>query len=254
MIPNIEKYAGLKSVPMRDALQVWMQMATLKNLSTKKGALIGGTALVIGHGNPRFSEDIDLTGVDDPMQLKSSIQKTVVDLEGMLGADVTVVPPKTDRRTWRIRCKISEALQAQLHVDSQVYLPLTHHPIVAEYPGITPFVVSSVALGEIMADKIVALAFRKNISGRDIFDLWYHWLRREEKVDATIKDMIADKLHMRSLKKDDLLVALKTKLNHGITRRVEEEWNRYLPVSMKDPALYKEIFTAVKNGMASVTL
>lgn len=254
MIVNIKKYAEMKTISNQDALQVWMQMVVLKNLLSKNCALIGGTALVIGHGNPRFSEDIDLTGIDDPMHLKSAVQKAVIELEGILGATAAATPPKPGRRTWRIQCRVNKTLHALLHIDSQAYPPLTHHPIVAEYPGIAPFVVSSVELDEIMADKIVALAFRKNISGRDIFDLWYHWLRSGKEIDAAIKDMVARKLQMRTLEKKDILIALNTRMSHGITRRVEEEWDRYLPSSLRDKALYNEMFATVQGKLSSITL
>lgn len=43
-----------------------MQVAVLKNLNFEEAVLIGGTALVMGNGNPRFSEDVDLAGVERP--------------------------------------------------------------------------------------------------------------------------------------------------------------------------------------------
>ncbi|EKD50135.1 MAG: hypothetical protein ACD_62C00642G0001, partial [uncultured bacterium] len=44
-----------------DALQAFLQFLVIKHHSFEPARFIGGTALVLGHGNPRFSEDIDFT-------------------------------------------------------------------------------------------------------------------------------------------------------------------------------------------------
>lgn len=256
MIKNIQNYAAAKKLSLKDALQVFLQVIVLKNLGLKSARLIGGTALVVGHENPRFSEDIDLTGVSDPFLLKPYLEKSARELEGLLGAEVSLSHPKPNAVTWRLSCKVTEVLFAKLHVDSQGYSALTSSPIMIEYPGVAPFAFASVALEEIMADKLVALAFRKNLSGRDIFDLWYHWLKMQSFTDKSgaILEYVAQKLKMRKLKKEVFQKNISSKFEGAIPRRVQEEWSRYLPASLKNAEFYKSVFAAVKDFATHIKL
>lgn len=256
MIENVETYAALKEIPSQDALQVFMQVVALKNIHPKKARLIGGTALVIGFGNPRFSEDIDLTGVADPKNLEPAIKRTCRELEGFLGGTIRATPPKEGRCIWRIACRLEEKLGARLHIDTQPYPPLSHHPLMIEYPGISPFVFPSIELNEILADKLIALAFRNNVSGRDIFDLWYHWLKQDFDTNQgeQVKKYIQKKLKLRSLSKTDFQHNIKTRMKTGITKRVIDEWKRYLPRGLKDNDLYGQIFSIVERYASKVTV
>lgn len=256
MIQSIEKYAQDKGISQQDALQVFMQVVALKNLLTQDATLMGGAALVMGHGNPRFSEDIDLTGVGNPLGLRTALTKSASEIGDLLTAKTRLTSPKPGRATWRILCEVRPGLSAQLHVDSQTYKPLTHHPIMVVFGGILPFVFPSIDLTEIMADKLIALAFRNYASGRDIFDLWFHWLRDKSisEMEAPIITMVRQKLSMRKLKTGDFLEKLQSKVTHGISKRVTDEWERYLPRTLQDPALYHTIFDAVSQKIRSLHL
>ena len=255
MIENIQRYASAKSLSMQDALQVFLQVMVLKNIHPGRAKLIGGTSLVIGHGNPRFSEDVDLTGVANPLVLKRDVEKAQRSIAGLLHASVNVAEPKTDRRTWRLTCECEGGLKARLHIDSQIYPALTQHPMVVEYPGIAPFVFSGVSVDEIMADKLVALAFRRNISGRDLFDLWYHWLRHDiNSREKYVFGFVVQKLSMRSLSQHDFLDHIRHRLKADISKRVVAEWERYLPSGFKNESLYHEIFSLVRHYLSTMTL
>lgn len=256
MIQNIEKYGNERGISRQDALQVFMQVMALKGLMKTDAVLIGGTALVMGHGNPRFSEDIDLTGVDDPRGLRSSLSKSSAEIADILEAKTKLVEPKSGKTTWRLSCEIKTGFSAQLHIDTQNLSPITHHPIMIEYPGLPPFVFSSIKLDEIMADKLVALAFRNYASGRDIFDLWFHWLKNGSATERemAILDMVKKKLSARKLEGNDFLKNLQTKMNHGISKRVSNEWERYLPAAIKNSALYKNIFNIVSEKIETIKL
>lgn len=256
MIQNIEKYGTDNGISRQDALQVFMQVVALKNLLTRDAALIGGTALVMGHGNPRFSEDIDLTGVEDPLSLKAGLTGATQDIGGLLGAKTALLPPKAGRTTWRLRCEMESGSSVHLHVDTQNYRALTQHPIMVAYPGMPPFVFPSITLGEIMADKVIALAFRNYASGRDIFDLWFHWLKDDSssETDATILGMVKKKLAARKLVQKDFAEKLHARMSHGIPKRVLDEWQRYLPPSLQQVAFYKTIFDRVSEKIATLRL
>ncbi len=233
-----------------------MQTIVLKNLNLKGVRLIGGTSLVIGYDNPRFSEDIDLTGVSNAQDLRTYIERARKMLEAFLGGDVKVTSPKAGKNTWRIVCRLGGGLGAKLHVDSQPYKALSQYSLVVEYPGVPPFVFPSIEKDEIMADKLVALAFRNNISGRDIFDLWYHWLKNEDLSgsEELIKKYVVEKLSLRSLKREAFLNNIQSRLKKGIDKRIMDEWERYLPAGLKNDELYKQAFSTVKKYLESIKL
>lgn len=256
VMSNIENFGLKRGISKQDALQIFMQVILLKNLHPKGVHLIGGTALVMGHKNPRFSEDIDLTGVSDPAIFLPGIEKTGRELEGLLDAQLSISPPKSGKNTWRISCKTRAGLSAKLHIDSQPYSALSDHPLMVEYDGIAPFVFASVKVDEIMADKLIALAFRKNISARDIFDLWYHWLKNEDARAhrRNTMEFVGKKLKQRNLKKKDFLDNVRMRLAHGISKRMESEWERYLPAGLKNRNLHELMFLAVQDFTAKIKL
>src|SRR3989338_11101342 len=94
----IEQYARERGLSLQDARQTFMQVVVLKNLAFPEARLIGGTALVLGHGNPRFSEDIDLTQVADPGLLKLGLARAPRELAGWFGHPVRLTAPKKDGR------------------------------------------------------------------------------------------------------------------------------------------------------------
>lgn len=254
MITNIQKYSSEKNLSRQDSLQVFMQVIALKNLQIDGVKLIGGTALVMGHNNPRFSEDIDLTGVKAPRDLEKNLTKAQKELSGLLSCDTKIVPPKKDKATWKLVCQLDKIFSAKLHVDSQGLPALTHHPIMVEFPGVSPFIYSSIELPEIMADKLVALAFRNNLSGRDIFDLWYHWLKNGDKNSADIISLLKKKLSLRKINKTSFNEKIKERLRNEMSERVIDEWNRYLPAGLKDERFYKQIFSSVRKATSEMTI
>jgi len=256
MIANLEKYVSMRGISKQDAVQVFMQTIVLMNMSHKDARLIGGTCLVLGYGNPRFSEDIDLTGVADPLRLKPSIEGAGKMMKGFLGGDVKITAPKPGRNTWRITYRPGAGPGAKLHIDTQPYPSLSQHALVVEYPGIAPFVFPGVDIREIMADKLVALAFRNNICGRDIFDIWYHLLREGHSgADSkTINGYVVKKLSLRTLKKSDFLERIHGRLKGSYSKRVKLEWERYLPVGMKNEQLYEQIFSVTGQYLSEIKL
>jgi predicted nucleotidyltransferase component of viral defense system len=256
MIENIRKHAQARGISLQDALQVFMQVVSLKNIHMDNIALIGGTSLVMGAGNPRFSEDIDLTGVLEPLKLKPYLEKTANELEAFLDAKVAVKPPKEGRATWKISCVLAEGFTTRLHVDSQRCKPLSKKHLMVEFMGMAPFVFPSVEITEIMADKLVALATRKNISGRDIFDLWYHWFKQAEDagISEKVRKFLEQKLEQRKIDRTDFDKLIVSRLKDAIPERVTDEWGRYLPSGLKRKELYREIYDGVKSSLLKMFL
>lgn len=248
--PTIEAYARDRGIGPTQALQVFLQVIVLKNLALAAERLIGGCALVMGHGNPRFSEDIDLTGAKDPKRWGPRLEKAGSEAQQWMPAAFKLTPPKTHLATWKLTFKPEGGGHIRLHLDSQPYRALSHHPVVVAFPGIPPFVVPSVSADEIMADKLVALALRNYVSGRDIFDLWYHWMKgqADEERDGRILGYLREKLRERSAGQDIIKVILH-RLGSSIPMRARDEFDRYLPSGLRMKGLYEEIFSRTREGI-----
>lgn len=240
----ILQYAREKRLSVQNAAQTFLQIIVLRHLSLPDARFMGGTALVLGYGNPRFSEDVDLTQVSDPALLRPGLVKAKAELEGWFGTPVTLLAPKPKGRTWRLTVRLTRADSLRLHIDSQSRRAYTVRPMVLEYPSVSPFVCEALDLDEILAEKIIAVATRRYLGGRDLFDLWFHWLRSEEwKIRREpVLDLMREKLRERSLKGDDLRGLLDLRLREGASlHRAREEWGRYLPAGFQKAAIFHEI-------------
>lgn len=125
-----------------------------------------------------------------------------------------------------------------------------------EYPGIAPFVFPSVKLEEVMADKLIAVAFRNNLRGRDIFDIYYHWIRHgfDSLEQPAITELIIKKLKQRKLSTSVFNKNVSERLKEIPPHRVVDEWERYLPPTFRSKELYKEMFAQVRSALAGFKL
>lgn len=253
MIEALQQIQTERGFSLRESIQTFFQIIVLKNLSWKEEKFIGGTALVFGFNNPRFSEDIDLTQVNNPLSLEPYLKKGVRELTDWLKEELEetpkLIPPKKEKATWKISAKIRQEGILHLHVDSQKYPAHSHHPIVISPRGMSPFIIAGVALEEILADKLVALVLRNYVSGRDLFDLWYHWLKDPKpEVSEKVFFFLDKKKKDRSLT-GNIFSTIEKRLSSQIPARVLEEWNRYLPPSLKNRPLYEEIYSVIRSAL-----
>ncbi len=245
MIPEaVRLHAREKGLSQQDASQTFLQVVVLRHLSEPKARFMGGTALVLGYGNPRFSEDVDLTQVRDPELLKAGLVRAKAEIEGWFASPTVLLPPKKGLATWRLTVRLGRAESISLHVDSQPYKAYTSRPIVIQYPSLPSFVCSAVEVDEIMADKILAVACRRYLGGRDLFDLWFHWLRSDAddaRCDA-ILGLVGKKARERKLDVGDLRDRLASRLSGKASlERAREEWRRYLPSNFQKREVLEDI-------------
>lgn len=246
----IHRYVRERKLSLQDAAQVFLQVAVLRHLSVPEATFMGGTALVLGYGNPRFSEDVDLTQIKDPERLRPGLLRAKAELEGWFSSPVVLVPPKPGLKTWRLTVRLGRAESIRLHVDSQPYKAHTSRPIVIEYPSIAPFVCPTLEVDEIMAEKILAVAFRRYLGGRDLFDLWFHWLRSDGEPSRRkdILGLVEKKIRERRLSRNDLRERLMSRLSVQVSLdRARDEWKRYLPPDFQQKAVLDEIVSRCRN-------
>ncbi|MBI2027684.1 MAG: nucleotidyl transferase AbiEii/AbiGii toxin family protein [Deltaproteobacteria bacterium] len=246
----IQKYAQDKKISENEATQVFLQVLVLKHVSLEQTRFMGGTALVMGYGNPRFSEDIDLTHVSSPFSLAAGLKSGVKEASEWLHAEIKLKEPKKNMRSWVITYSFNPAHIVRLHIDTQPYRAYTTRPIVIEFPSLTSFVCNALTLEEILAEKILALAFRKYLGGRDLFDLWFHWLRKSDwfTQESEIYPLVELKLKERKLDKKVFNQNIKTRLlTKPILNRARLEWNRYLPTEFQKESVFRDITDSNKK-------
>jgi len=240
----IQKYARDRKTSKIEAIQVFLQVLVLKHLSLAHAHFMGGTALVMGYENPRFSEDIDLTQVKNPLDLSHGLKKAANESSQWLGSKVSLKAPKPGKRSWKMLCTLNPAQTIQLHIDTQPFTAYTTRPIVITFPSLPSFVCEALTLQEILSEKILALAFRKYLGGRDLFDLWFHWLRKSDwqNQEKEIFQLVKLKLKERKLTYIQFQKNLYARIITGADlNRAQLEWKRYLPPDFQKETIFKDI-------------
>lgn len=192
----------------------------------------------------------ETSNLKNPLLLEPYLKKALKELADWLKEELEEAPkllsPKKGKATWKISAKIRREGMVRLHIDSQKYPAHSHHPIVVSFRGIPPFIVAGVSLEEMMADKLIALALRNDVGGRDLFDLWYHWLKNsKEEMNGKIFSFLEMKKKDRSIE-ENIFSRIENRLSPKIPTRVVDEWNRYLPATLKNEALYEDIYSLVR--------
>ena len=98
-----------------------------------------------------------------------------------------------------------------------------------------------------MADKLVAIALQNYLGGRDLFDLWFHWLRNEDRNarERQIRLMVPKKLRDRRVRARDWMELFQKRLSAMNLQRARVEWKRYLPPDFSQPVILEEIIQRV---------
>lgn len=147
---------------------------------------IGGTCLRACYGSPRLSEDLDFTGgVDFRKEDLAALGGTLVEKIGVrYGLPVKVSEPvKTGGKvsTWKLmvetRPRRPDLPAQRIHIDICALPSHDRRPMVLRNPygidlGTAGLIVQAQSREEILADKIIALAFRENrVKNRDLWDI-----------------------------------------------------------------------------------
>jgi predicted nucleotidyltransferase component of viral defense system len=153
---------------------------------------IGGTCLRVCYGSARLSEDLDFTGGSrfKKRDLADLARVLTERLQTRYGLPVTVSEPvKTGGKvsTWKLTI---ETLPGQRHLPAQrIHLDICAVPSHDPRPmmlrnlygidlGTSGLILQAQSREEILADKVIALAFRENrIKNRDLWDI--AWLTQQ---------------------------------------------------------------------------
>ena len=222
--------------------------------------LIGGTCLRACYGAPRLSEDLDFAGGRD---FSRATLKTLADiledrLEAKYGLEVSVAEPRKESAgvdTWRLtmvtRPERKDLPAQRIHIDICAVPSHDPRPMMLRNSygidmGTSGLILQAQSREEILADKMIALAFRPNrIKNRDLWDIG--WLKQQgiELPAALIPKKIED--HRRSAKEFTFLLRARTAhLRDGAAARTAflHEIRRFLPVQMVAETAEKETYWA----------
>ena len=219
---------------------------------------MGGTCLRACYGSQRLSEDLDFAGGSDFQWSElAELARVLVDrLQTRYGLPVSVSDPvKTGGKvsTWKLTIEIRSGkkhLPAQrIHLDicsipSHDPRPMTLRNLYGIDFGTSGLILQAQSREEILADKVMALAFRENrIKNRDLWDI--AWLTQQgielpaKLIPLKIRDHQREEAEFTALLKERI-ESLKTQPE--MRKEFLKEMRRFLPSATVRDTIEKEAF------------
>ena len=268
-------YAALTPVIEKEILHHDIMDVMVKQGAMQALTFIGGTSLRMCYNSARLSEDLDFNGGHDfkPSQfngLELEIQKYI---QNKYETDVWVNKPKEDKQgdtsSWTISI-IKEANRPDLprqkmHIDVCAIpsFDVEKRPLLNHYNIVVPtegLIIPVQSLREILADKLIALAYRaRRIKPRDIWDIV--WIKQRG-VELSV-ELINKKLAARNKQKTHFIDALtiqrdKLMQDDEVHEDFNMEMNRFIPKLIKErtvdnPEYWTYVQTEI-NSIASILI
>ena len=219
---------------------------------------IGGTCLRACYGSLRLSEDLDFAGGSDFQWSElAELARVLVDrLQTRYGLPVSVSDPvKTGGKvsTWKLTI---ETRSGKKHLPAQrIHLDICSIPSHDPRPmmlrnlygidlGTSGLILLAQSREEILADKVIALAFRENrIKNRDLWDI--AWLTQQgielpaKLIPLKIRDHQREEAEFTALLKERI-ASLKTQPE--MRKEFLKEMRRFLPSNTARDTIEKEAF------------
>lgn len=219
---------------------------------------IGGTCLRACYGSLRLSEDLDFAGGSDFQWSElAELARVLVDrLQTRYGLPVSVSDPvKTGGKvsTWKLTI---ETRSGKKHLPAQrIHLDICSIPSHDPRPmmlrnlygidlGTSGLILQAQSREEILADKVMALAFRENrIKNRDLWDI--AWLTQQgielpaKLIPLKIRDHQREEAEFTALLKERI-ASLKTQPE--MRKEFLKEMRRFLPSATVRDTIEKEAF------------
>ncbi len=179
---QIEKLAYKNRVPLFIQERDYIQAVYLSLLYSRNSGLIfkGGTCLRIVHGSPRYSEDLDFNSSLNEDEAYSVLETAAKELEYFgiktklrnkrmsrsgFGFALSYRGPLYDgRNITKGLVRVDVSLRDEEVAENRV-------PVHTEYDDVRTFIISSMVLEHIFAEKVRALWVRGK--ARDLYDLWF---------------------------------------------------------------------------------
>lgn len=235
-----------KEILHHDIMDVLIKQGVMQRLT-----FIGGTSLRMCYNSSRLSEDLDFNGGHDfkPSEfdgLESEIQTYI---QNKYETEVWVNKPsgkhQGDTVSWKISIEKEpnrpDLPRQKMHIDVCAIpsFDIEKRPLINHYDIVVPtegILVPVQSLQEILADKLIALAYRaRRIKPRDIWDIV--WIKQRG-IDLSMI-LIEKKLNARRKQADDFREALSTALaklmsNQQVHNDFNMEMTRFVPKQIKE--------------------
>jgi len=189
LLDTLRRRAEDEQLPLRvilkEALQVYSLAALYSHPALNHITFQGGTCLRLVYHGPRYSEDVDFVtslNSEEMSVLFDATQKEIARLAPFFEGEVTMRVQKSTAEIvrWKLYYRAErEQDSTSISLEFAPYPAYTGRVAVlappTDMPALPLVVVRAESMEEIMADKVVAIAGRRYVKGRDIFDLW--WLK-----------------------------------------------------------------------------
>ena len=228
---------------------------------------IGGSCLRACYGSVRLSEDLDFTGgAAFTREILARLAGVLVErLEARYGLKVTVGEPTKETlgvETWKLSVITQperKDLPAQrIHIDicaitSHDRRPMMLRNVYGVDLGTSGLIFQAQSREEILADKIIALAFRPNrIKNRDLWDI--AWLKQQgiELPLALVPAKIDDHRHTVAEFRSQLKARLSTlRADPAVRRDFVKEMQRFLPAATVRETVEQETYWEYLTALVS---
>lgn len=230
-----------KELLHHDILREMSEAALLPRLT-----FIGGTCLRACYGSPRLSEDLDFAGgADFKREDLHALGQVLVDrLAVRYDLPVNVSEPKQSRRNvsiWKLTVETrpgSRHLPAQrIHIDicalsSHDARPMMLRNMYGVDMGTSGLILQAESREEILADKVIAFAFRENrVKNRDLWDIGWLVQQGIELPAQLIPEKIANHHRNKKTFEENIHSRLSLLKNQEACREdFLKEMRRFLPV------------------------
>lgn len=251
IVQSTPDYAAVTPVIEKEILHHDIMDVLIKQGVMQRLTFIGGTSLRMCYNSSRLSEDLDFNGGHDfkPSEfdgLESEIQTYI---QHKYETEVWVNKPSGEQQGDTVSWKISivkapnrpDLPRQKMHIDVCAIpsFDIEKRPLINHYDIVVPtegILVPVQSLQEILADKLIALAYRaRRIKPRDIWDIV--WIKQRG-IDLS-KILVEKKLNARHKQKDDFRQALSTALTKLMSEEeVHNDFNmemsRFIPQQIKE--------------------
>ncbi len=248
-------------LPLHHVFQEEIQKTILTHLSRQAAfndiVFQGGTSLRFFYDNPRFSEDLDFVMREGKKQYDliatlSGMRSFVRDIFPFL-ENITVHPQKRNNDLQRLIVNTHADLPEQnlrIHMELASVPSYFNRPKILQYSPLYPAVRVEDMI-EILADKLVALAGRPYLKGRDIWDIHFLTVEKHTTVswDLVIQKAMDYGITPSTCKKK--LRASSKKLRTEGVSVLTMELKRFLPSTLLDQ--YVETFPTMVAHVATIT-
>jgi len=240
-------YSSANALPLDRVVREELQRLILRYLSERRffvdGVFQGGTSIRLVYGGTRFSEDLDFVLRPGRTIAGLNLPGLLQDLPSFMRREV----PFADRPT--VKEQKAEAMFVRYRCRVELESPVGGLVINLEFSGVPsrslrPYILRSdmvdVAIvvedeSEILVDKLVALALRPYVKGRDIWDTWF--LTHERHVAAPETGAVVAK----AADYGTTLVELTSRVRQNKTSietvglsALDAEMKRFLPIRLYD--------------------